>query len=258
MKQTPPLSSYKPCWEEADGTTRERPPDKVSDPRGTGAGSPQTLTTAYAAVSVHAHANGGLWDWRQQSRGSPTTIPKRASEPLCHSRCLSCAPSKLVFHSFLQGAGTSEELEASCTVQPLHKVRTERGTARRFHFTLEKISLLSPSKWEEQPAPCLAKSSSHLGGAFSTLSKGWKSRSSLQYDLAFSSHPVAQVRLHPCLNGDALTHMRTHSFQKSPGTWWCCYNTGSPRTISLFSGLQHWHHGRCRHLAPAAGAPVLF
>lgn len=61
---------------------------------------------------------GGLWDWRQQSRGSPTTTPKRASEPLCHSHCLSCAPSKLVFHSFLQGAGTSEELEASCTVQP--------------------------------------------------------------------------------------------------------------------------------------------
>lgn len=142
MKQTPPLPSYKPCWEEADGTTRERPPDKVSDPRGTGAGSPQTLTTAYAAVSVHARANGGLWDWRQQSRGSPTTTPKRASEPLCHSHCLSCAPSKLVFHSFLQGASTSEELEASCTVQPLHKVRTERGTARRFHFTLEKISLL--------------------------------------------------------------------------------------------------------------------
>lgn len=224
-----------------------------------GAGSPQTLTTAYAAVSIHAHANGcGTGDSNPEAL--PPPLPKEPLNPLCHSRCLSCAPSNLVFHSFLQGAGTSEELEASCTVQPLHKVRTERGTARRFHFTLEKISLVSPSKWEEQPAPCLAKSSSHLGGAFSTLSKGWKSRSSLQYDLAFASHPVAQVRLHPCLNRDALTHMthmRTHSFQKSPGTWWCCYNTGSPRTISLFSGLQHWHHGRCRHPAPAAGAPVL-
>lgn len=188
----------------------------------------------------------------------PPPLPKEPLNPYATVTAFPVHPLSWSFIPFCRVPALQKSLKPPVQSSPC----TRWGQREELHadFTLPwRKYLYYYSKWEEQPTPCLAKSSSHLGGAFSTLSKGWKSRSSLQYDLAFSSRPVAQVRLHPCLNGDALTHMRTHSFQKSLGTWWCCYNTGSPRTISLFSGLQHWHHGRCRHLAPAAGvlAPTL-